>query len=42
MFSGQIDSDGTDQAEAGGAQAFLGKPFNPQELVSRTKELLGS
>jgi excisionase family DNA binding protein len=42
MFSGQIDADATDQAEAGGAQAFLGKPFNPQELVARTKELLGS
>jgi excisionase family DNA binding protein len=41
MFSGQIDADATDQAEAGGAQAFLGKPFNPQELVARTKELLG-
>jgi excisionase family DNA binding protein len=42
MFSGQIEADAADQAEAGGAQAFLGKPFNPQELVSRTKELLGS
>ena len=42
MFSGQIEGDAADQAEAGGAQAFLGKPFNPQELVSRTKELLGS
>jgi DNA-binding response OmpR family regulator len=42
MFSGQIDADATDQAEASGAQAFLGKPFNPQELVARTKELLGS
>jgi excisionase family DNA binding protein len=41
MFSGQIEADAADQAEAGGAQAFLGKPFNPQELVSRTKELLG-
>ena len=41
MFSGQIDADAADQAEASGAQAFLGKPFNPQELVSRTKELLG-
>jgi excisionase family DNA binding protein len=42
MFSGQIEGDAADQAEAGGAQAFLGKPFNPQELVARTKELLGS
>jgi excisionase family DNA binding protein len=42
MFSGQVDEDASSQAEAGGAQAFLGKPFNPQELVSRTKDLLGS
>jgi excisionase family DNA binding protein len=42
MFSGQVEADEAGQAEAGGAQAFLGKPFNPQELVSRTKELLGN
>ena len=41
MFSGQVDDD-ADQAAAGGAQAFIGKPFNPQELVARTKDLLGS
>jgi two-component system KDP operon response regulator KdpE len=41
MFSGQVDAD-ADQAAAGGAQAFVGKPFNPQELVTRTKDLLGS
>ena len=42
MFSGQVDDDATDQAEASGAQAFVGKPFNPQELVTRAKDLLGS
>jgi excisionase family DNA binding protein len=42
MFSGQVDDDATDQAEAGGAQAFVGKPFNPQELVTRAKDLLGN
>jgi excisionase family DNA binding protein len=42
MFSGQVDDDATDQAAAGGAQAFVGKPFNPQELVTRAKDLLGS
>jgi excisionase family DNA binding protein len=42
MFSGQLEHDGSDQAEAGGAQAFLGKPFNPQDLVARAKDLLGS
>jgi excisionase family DNA binding protein len=42
MFSGKVEEDAADQAEAGGAQAFLGKPFNPQDLVARTKDLLGS
>jgi excisionase family DNA binding protein len=39
MFSGQADSSDTD-AQARGAQGFLGKPFNPQDLITRTKELL--
>jgi excisionase family DNA binding protein len=42
MFSGQVEEDAADQAEAGGAQAFVGKPFNPQDLVSRAKDLLGN
>jgi excisionase family DNA binding protein len=42
MFSGQVSDDVGDQAEAGGAQAFVGKPFNPQELVTRAKDLLGT
>jgi excisionase family DNA binding protein len=39
MFSGQVESS-DDDAVARGAQAFLGKPFNPQDLIARTKELL--
>jgi excisionase family DNA binding protein len=39
MFSGQADSS-NDDAVARGAQGFLGKPFNPQDLIARTKELL--
>ena len=39
MFSGQVDSS-DDDALARGAQGFLGKPFNPQDLIARTKELL--
>src|ERR671914_2239712 len=42
MFSGQVEDDGADQAQAGGAQAFVGKPFNPQDLVVRAKDLLGT
>jgi excisionase family DNA binding protein len=39
MFSGQVEST-DDDAQARGAQGFLGKPFNPQDLIARTKELL--
>jgi excisionase family DNA binding protein len=39
MFSGQADSS-NDHAVAAGATGFLGKPFNPQDLIARTKELL--
>ena len=39
MFSGQAESTDED-AVARGAQGFLGKPFNPQDLIARTKELL--
>jgi excisionase family DNA binding protein len=39
MFSGQVESS-NDDAVARGAQGFVGKPFNPQDLIARTKELL--
>ncbi|MDQ3778827.1 MAG: response regulator [Actinomycetota bacterium] len=39
MFSGQAEQT-QDYAMARGAQAFVGKPFNPQDLIARTKELL--
>jgi CheY-like chemotaxis protein len=39
MFSGQVESS-DDDAVARGAQGFLGKPFNPQDLITRTKDLL--
>jgi excisionase family DNA binding protein len=42
MFSGKVDENLEQQVEAGGAQAFVGKPFNAQELVERTKDLLGN
>src|SRR5881398_2808788 len=31
MFSGKVDS--PERAEAGGAQGFIGKPFDPQQLI---------
>jgi DNA-binding response OmpR family regulator len=39
MFSGKVDEAAEAQATAGGAQAFVGKPFDLQELIERTKQL---
>jgi len=41
MFSGKVDDAGTVAAEQG-AQAFIGKPFDPQQLIESTKQLLRS
>jgi excisionase family DNA binding protein len=40
MFSGKVDD--AEGAEARGAQAFIGKPFDPQQLIDATKQLLRS
>jgi CheY-like chemotaxis protein len=40
MFSGKIDEQAAGQAAARGAQGFLGKPFDPQQLVEHAKQLL--
>jgi excisionase family DNA binding protein len=40
MFSGKVDEEHTAQAEQAGAQAFIGKPFDPQQLIASTKQLL--
>ena len=39
MFSGKVDEAAEAQAAAGGAQAFVGKPFDLHELIQRTKQL---
>jgi excisionase family DNA binding protein len=39
MFSGKVDA-AADEAASRGAQGFIGKPFDPQELVDQTKQLL--
>jgi excisionase family DNA binding protein len=41
MFSGKADAP-ADEAASRGAQGFIGKPFDPQELVDQTKQLLPS
>ncbi|MBA2536363.1 MAG: response regulator [Actinobacteria bacterium] len=40
MFSGKIAEDEAAAAEEAGAQAFIGKPFDPEQLLASTKQLL--
>jgi len=40
MFSGKVDEEALKTAAAKGAQGFLGKPFNPQQLIDSTKQLV--
>jgi excisionase family DNA binding protein len=40
MFSGQIDEQAVTEVATRGAQGFIGKPFNPQQLIDQTKQLL--
>jgi excisionase family DNA binding protein len=40
MFSGKVDEDAAGEATARGAQGFLGKPFDPQQLIEHAKQLL--
>jgi len=40
MFSGKVDEESADDAAVRGAQGFLGKPFDPQQLIEHAKQLL--
>jgi excisionase family DNA binding protein len=42
MFSGKVDEDEPDKAASRGAQGFIGKPFDPKELIEQTKQLLST
>jgi excisionase family DNA binding protein len=39
MFSGKVDEKALAQASAGGVQAFVGKPFDLQQLIDQTKQI---
>ena len=40
MFSGQVDAQSAADAQKRGASGFIGKPFDPQQLIERTKQVL--
>ncbi len=40
MFSGKVDDESIADAERRGARAFVGKPFDPQQLIERAKQLV--
>ena len=40
MFSGRSTSDRPPRREQRGAQGFIGKPFDPQQLIERAKQLV--
>jgi excisionase family DNA binding protein len=40
MFSGKVDSTVADDAEQRGARDFVGKPFDPRQLIERAKQLV--
>ncbi len=40
MFSGKVDEQSLKTATSRGAQGFIGKPFNPQDLIDSTKQLV--
>ena len=40
MFSGKVDEASAADAERRGARGFIGKPFDPQQLIDRAKQLV--
>ena len=42
MFSGQVDENAAGEAVERGASGFIGKPFDPQQLIDRAKQILGA
>jgi excisionase family DNA binding protein len=42
MFSGTVGADAAGEAAERGAQGFVGKPFDPRELIDQAKQLLSS
>ena len=39
MFSGKVDEEAQQHADSAGAQGFVGKPFDLQQLIDQTKAI---
>jgi two-component system response regulator MprA len=39
MFSGKVDENAEQAASNAGAQGFIGKPFDLQQLIDQTKQI---
>jgi len=39
MFSGKVDEEAQQLADTAGAQGFVGKPFDLQQLIDQTKTI---
>jgi excisionase family DNA binding protein len=42
MFSGKVDQTALEEGGTGGPAGFIGKPFDPQQLIESTRQLLPS
>jgi twitching motility two-component system response regulator PilH len=42
MFSGKVDEQAAGEATERGAQGFIGKPFDPQQLIESAKQMLST
>jgi excisionase family DNA binding protein len=42
MFSGKVDEREAERAASRGARGFIGKPFDPQQLIESAKQMLPS
>ena len=42
MFSGKVDERAAGDATTRGAQGFIGKPFDPQQLIDQAKQILST
>jgi two-component system, chemotaxis family, chemotaxis protein CheY len=40
MFSGKVDERSAGDATERGASGFIGKPFDPQQLIEQAKQIL--